>query len=309
MKHNTPSTGKFLKLVRRLRKALGNTGCVSVETIAVGLLERLWHVTMTSTPMGDIGKLDNDEIAELIGWNSDDDELIEILTSTGWLDRSEEHRLVVHDWHEHAPNHIKNNAKRWGKAFASEQNCQNAKEIAKEGAKEDPKEFAKEPPKERPRGRAVPNQTKPNLTQPNQTNNTPPTPSRGEVALEDFSDEQTDDIDWLQAEQEFMSMWNSTEGVVRRQRNVIPRDLLLEFRERWRDPHWRGLYAKALGKFPLQCGVKITLGKFVQESTVEDIIGGKYDFSTRDRTRKHAAGAGQNFDPAATAEVPTVGGF
>lgn len=174
MKHNTPSTGKFLKLVRKLRSVVGPIGCVSIEVVATGLLERLWHITITSAPLGDIGKLDNDEIAELIGWTGDADGLIDIMVETGWLDRSEDHRLVVHDWHEHAPNHIKNNVKRWQRSFASLGKPTDAKEPPKEGAKEDPGEPPKEPPKEHPRTGAVPNLTKPNQTKP-----PPPTPSEG----------------------------------------------------------------------------------------------------------------------------------
>lgn len=94
----------------------------------------------------------------------------------------------------------------------------------------------------------------------------------------EFSDETTDDVDWLVAEDEFMKSWNSTDGTISRSRNIVPQDLKPEFRERWRDPHWRELYPQALAKFPLKCGVKLTLVRFLQDSTVEDIIGGKYDF-------------------------------
>lgn len=121
--------------------------------------------------------------------------------------------------------------------------------------------------------------------------------------LTDFHDELTDDIDWLQAEQEFMALWNSTEGVICRSRNAVPANLQREFRERWRDPHWRSLYVKALSKFPLKCGIRIALEKFLHESTVEDIIGGRYDFKagarndrSNEQSRSRIRNSGTDYD-------------
>lgn len=70
MIHQTTQGGKFKRLVRKLRPLL--TDCpVAVETVAVGLLERLWHATIVGAMRGDIGRFDNEELAEAMGWHGD----------------------------------------------------------------------------------------------------------------------------------------------------------------------------------------------------------------------------------------------
>jgi hypothetical protein len=109
----TRQKAKFKSLVRAVRNVLGAVP-VDVETIAIGLLERLWHAAATDAFRGDIGKLSNDEIAEAIGWYGDADQIIEILVAARWLDKHDQCRLVVHDWHEHAPKYVKGNAEKYG---------------------------------------------------------------------------------------------------------------------------------------------------------------------------------------------------
>lgn len=87
---------------------------VSVELVAVGLLERLWHLAVSSAIRGDVGRFDDEEIAEMIGWHGDSSQLIDVFVECGWLDRCDEHRLIIHDWHDHAPRHVKANAKKQG---------------------------------------------------------------------------------------------------------------------------------------------------------------------------------------------------
>lgn len=168
MKTGTTQSGKFTRLVRRLRELLGPLP-VSHETVAVGLLERLWHATAAGAWLGDIGRYSNEEICELVGWTGDASALINLLLECAWLDRSTEHRLVVHDWHIHATNTIQNNAKRHGKEFAS---------LRKDAPKELPKEPPKEPPKESPQGTSsLPDLTKPTLPdQPKSAGDTPAPP-------------------------------------------------------------------------------------------------------------------------------------
>lgn len=69
---------------------------------AVGVLESLWHLTARETPEGNIGRLTNEDIATWIDWDDSPDELIEALVTSGWLDEDSTHRLLVHDWMEHA---------------------------------------------------------------------------------------------------------------------------------------------------------------------------------------------------------------
>jgi hypothetical protein len=68
----------------------------------VGLLESLWHLTAREAPRGDIGKLSDEDIALGIDYRGDETHLIECLVQSGWIDRSDQFRLLVHDWDEHA---------------------------------------------------------------------------------------------------------------------------------------------------------------------------------------------------------------
>jgi hypothetical protein len=79
---------------------------------AMGVLECLWHLTATEAWRGDIGKLSNEDIALALDYRGDENELIEALVDCGWLDRSVRHRLLVHDWAEHADAAIQKRAKR-----------------------------------------------------------------------------------------------------------------------------------------------------------------------------------------------------
>jgi hypothetical protein len=82
----------------------------------------LWQATAKNCPLGDLGKFSNEEIAIMCDWEGDSDELVVSLFETGWIDLHEEHRLVVHDWHKHAPKFIKGVAARSG-GFLSEENA------------------------------------------------------------------------------------------------------------------------------------------------------------------------------------------
>lgn len=68
---------------------------------AVGLLETLWHLAAKQTPRGDIGRLSDEDIAIGIDYAENEGIMIEALVASGWVDRHSEHRLLIHDWHEH----------------------------------------------------------------------------------------------------------------------------------------------------------------------------------------------------------------
>lgn len=108
MKANTTELVKFLKLQRRLRESKRGT---------VGLLELLWKATAQQAPRGDIGRFSNEDIAALVDWDGDADLLVTSLVETGWLDVSKEHRLIVHDWKDHAPVFVRGNLERSKKTF------------------------------------------------------------------------------------------------------------------------------------------------------------------------------------------------
>lgn len=68
----------------------------------VGILESLWHFAANYAKRGDIGKWTDGEIAAALDWDGDAGELIAALTECRLLDRCKKHRLVIHDWAEHA---------------------------------------------------------------------------------------------------------------------------------------------------------------------------------------------------------------
>lgn len=83
--------------MKRLARALGIN-----RAWAGGILEFLWHWAGKFSPQGDIGKHEDIDIAEGCFWDRSPQELIEALVETGWIHRSKEHRLIIHDWHDHA---------------------------------------------------------------------------------------------------------------------------------------------------------------------------------------------------------------
>lgn len=109
MKIGTTDLVKFRKLKLSLRMP---------QYAVIGLLESLWMFTSKNSPEGDIGKHSNDDIACMVEWEGDPDELIAVLVKCEWLDEHPEHRLIVHDWSEHAPNWLKGNLARHGRQFA-----------------------------------------------------------------------------------------------------------------------------------------------------------------------------------------------
>jgi hypothetical protein len=85
---------------------------------AVGILESTWHLTARETPRGDIGKLSDEDIA--IDYHPGrETELIDALVKAGWLDRSTKHRLLVHDWHQHADDTVDVKLARSGETYAN----------------------------------------------------------------------------------------------------------------------------------------------------------------------------------------------
>lgn len=136
MKHQTPDSIKFKRLVRRL-------GIPAYQVI--GILEALWITTQKNAPRGDIGKFDNEAIAIEIGWEKDPEDLIATLVDVGWLDECNENRLVVHDWEDNAPGWVRRLLARLKQSFVT---VKNYKTVKSDGLE------------------STPNLTKPNLTKP-----------------------------------------------------------------------------------------------------------------------------------------------
>lgn len=108
MKRGTITHHKTVDLARRL--GIERWG-------AVGILESLWHATAERTPQGDIGKLSDDEISYYVGWSGDASTLVRALVDSRWLNECNTHRLLVHDWHDHADDTTKKRLSRNGIEF------------------------------------------------------------------------------------------------------------------------------------------------------------------------------------------------
>jgi len=151
VKASTPELLKFQKLMRRLKESRRGI---------IGLLEGLWLATAKNCPQGDIGRFSNEDIAIMVDWEGDADELVAALVECRWLDVCSEHRLLVHDWEDHCPTYIKGNLAK------AEKEILTPTSVSQDTPKEPPKDSPKEPPSVAPMDMP----TYPNLTIPNQVN-------------------------------------------------------------------------------------------------------------------------------------------
>ena len=110
MKRGTPEHPKTLALAAGLK--IPRWG-------AVGILESLWHWTARYAPLGNVGKYSNEQIARGIGWVDEPDILINCLLSVKLLDKSNDHRIVVHDWSDHCDEGVRKYVKRNSLEFCS----------------------------------------------------------------------------------------------------------------------------------------------------------------------------------------------
>jgi hypothetical protein len=93
-----------------------------IRPTAVGILECLWHWTAMYAPQGDIGKHSDDAIEEACFWPSTKrgkGKLLAALIAAGWVDKDPGHRLIVHDWDEHADEAVKKRLTRAGIDFVT----------------------------------------------------------------------------------------------------------------------------------------------------------------------------------------------
>lgn len=253
MKHSTPESIKFRKLQRRL----------GLPRYAVaGLLEMLWIATIKNAPRGDIGRFDNETIAIECDWHGDADDFVNALVEARWLDECAEHRLVVHDWADHAPYFVRGIASRQGGFVVARQaelksativgNYSQPTEATNVGDYTDQQ----------------PNLTQHNVTQPN-------------LILVD----------------EFVSLWNSRPGIVRI-RKLTP-DRRKRLLVRLEDPEWP--WREAIAKLPLPSSDEQDWQPDVDyflrnERNAVGIVEGKFDW--RKKTGA-LVGPGQVYDPNA----------
>lgn len=86
-------------------------------------------------------------------------------------------------------------------------------------------------------------------------------------------------VDWLIEESAFMARWNATEGVTHYPRTNIPQELVRAFQDRFLTRGWIDRAHKALAKFPLASGNTMTLGTFLRDGKVDEILGGSNDWT------------------------------
>jgi hypothetical protein len=110
MKRGTAYHKKTIRLAEELKIPL---------PYAVGLLSMLWEFTADRRPEGDIGSIPDLKISEAVYWPKKASVLINALCNTGWLDRHPEHRMIVHDWPDHAEHFVCRKLIRSGKDFLS----------------------------------------------------------------------------------------------------------------------------------------------------------------------------------------------
>lgn len=109
MKRGTLEHPKTLKLAVELKLPL---------YAANGVMDAIVQWAGKYAPRGNVGKWPDDVIARGIGWDGDPAELARGLVVSGWIDRDTEHRLVIHDWSQHADDSVNRALARAGELFA-----------------------------------------------------------------------------------------------------------------------------------------------------------------------------------------------
>lgn len=93
---------------------------------AVGLCGALWRFTGKHAPTGEIGLHSNEEIAIALEWTGDPQSLVEAFVRSRLLDRVDgPERLLVHDWPDHSPRHVRAALQRKGLDFSPRYIAQN----------------------------------------------------------------------------------------------------------------------------------------------------------------------------------------
>lgn len=105
MKHKTIGHPKLDELKERLGVR---------RPTAVGYLEMLFHFAAQYTPRGNIGKYSDRRIEAALEWSGKAGALVAALLECNWIEEHPEHRLIIHDWAEHADQHTRRRVARMG---------------------------------------------------------------------------------------------------------------------------------------------------------------------------------------------------
>lgn len=250
MKQGAESKLKFKKLQRRL--SLTRWQCT-------GLLETLWQVTCQNAWLGDIGKLSNEDIAAVLEWEENADDLVSALVDTGWIDPSDEHRLVIHHWADHCPNHIKANAAKHGHSLC----VSSPRDVPREvpiGAPRD----ENTPPISLPPSQAKSSQANSSPAKPKPSLSAKPTPQ--ELIIRELK---------------FVKAWNALDYVTKNRGTGLLAKRRINFRARLKDNGWSSDCWDAFKKFPLawsvESGWKPDIEWILKPDSVAKVLEGKYD--------------------------------
>lgn len=110
MKRDALTHPKTLDLASRLN---------TTRAHAIGILTLLFDFTAAYSPAGDIGRHRDGAIARACDWTSEPEILISALVESGWLDRNDEYRLIVHDWPDHCEQWVRLKLQKLGIPFLS----------------------------------------------------------------------------------------------------------------------------------------------------------------------------------------------
>lgn len=84
---------------------------------AIGFLTLMWDFVASYATAGDIGRHPDGTIARCCDYMANPAIFIRALVDAGWLDESDEHRLVVHGWADHCPTWVRAKAQKAGIAL------------------------------------------------------------------------------------------------------------------------------------------------------------------------------------------------
>lgn len=111
MKYQAVSHPKMI----RLGEYLGGN-----RVTAVGAVESIIAMALHLCQRGDVGKFSDAEIERWCGWNGEPGLMVKALVVCGWLDEDVKHRLVIHDWRDHAVAFVHSNSDKWTKKHGTD---------------------------------------------------------------------------------------------------------------------------------------------------------------------------------------------
>lgn len=118
---------------------------------AIGILECLWHFTAEYAPQGDIGKHSDKAIAEACYWHGEPGRFVKALVAARLLVESDDHRLLVWDWHDHADDYTRKKLQRKHLAFLTVQTSPDKNRLPLPVPMPKPEPVPKPPPADPPR--------------------------------------------------------------------------------------------------------------------------------------------------------------